>query len=335
MDRVEYEKILVQDLVNFHKAGELNISPWYQRRSVWTHPQKAYLINSLLEQKPIPSLYIRHSLDVEAEKSIKEVVDGQQRVRAILEYVENKFVARHPNHSLKVKYNQLSNSERANLKMTSLSVGYLLGADDSDVIEIFGRLNSVAKTLNSQEKRNALFSGDFKQFCLREAATRVQLWRDLKVFSANDIARMQEVQFVADLTLNFMQGLSDFSQANLNNIYTDNEESFPRVKNMSKWMERVFGKVASIDPRVITDTIFSRQPLFFTLCVVIYSHKAKISNNKLERALCRVDENFNSDIPIANRNIADVDFYTACTASTQRIKSRRIRNNYLRRALRI
>lgn len=335
MDRVEYEKMIVQELVNFHSSGELNINPWYQRRSVWTRPQKAYLINSLLEQKPIPSLYIRHSLDVEAEKSIREVVDGQQRVRAILEYVENKFAARHPNHSLKVKYNQLSKSERSKLKLTSLSVGYLLGANDGDVIEIFGRLNSVAKTLNAQEKRNALFSGDFKQFCLREAATRIQLWRDLKVFSANDIARMQEVQFIADLTINMLHGLSDFNQANINKIYDDNEESFSRETSISKRMERLFGKVASIDPPAIRDTIFSRQPLFFTLCVVIDSYKTKMPIIRLERALCRVDENFNSDIPISRRSIADADFYTACTASTQRIKSRRIRNKYLRRALRI
>lgn len=334
MDRVEYEKVLVQDLVNFHKAAELNITPWYQRRSVWTRPQKAYLINSLLEQKPIPSLYVRHSLDVEAEKSIKEVVDGQQRVRAILEYVENKFAARHPDHSLRVKYNQLSKPQRAKLKMTSLSVGYLLGANDSDVIEIFGRLNSVAKTLNAQEKRNALFSGEFKQFCLREAATRIELWRTLKIFSANDIARMHEVQFIADLTLNMLEGLSDFSQASLNKIYKDNEESFRRVNGLSKRMERLFGKVASIDPGAIRDTIFSsRQPLFFTLCVVIDSHKAKMPNIRVERALCRVDENFNSDIPISRRSGVDADFYTACTASTQRIKSRRIRDKYLRRAL--
>ena len=333
MDRVEYEKVLVQDLVNFQKADELNITPWYQRRSVWTRPQKAYLINSLLEQKPIPSLYIRHSLDVEAEKSIKEVVDGQQRVRAILEYVKNKFAARHPNHSLKVKYKQLTKSERTKLKMTSLSIGYLLGANDSDVIEIFGRLNSVAKTLNAQEKRNALFSGDFKQFCLREATSRVELWRDLKVFSANDIARMQEVQFVADLTLNMIYGLSDYSAAKLDKIYEENEERFRKVNSMTRRMERLFGKVAAIDPTAIRDTIFSRQPLFFTLCVVLDSYKAKISKYQIKRALYRIDENLNSDTPFSKRSKADSDFYTACTASTQRIKSRRIRDKYLRRAL--
>jgi hypothetical protein len=77
MDRVDYQTIVIQDLINLNKADELDLSPWYQRRSVWNPTQKSYLINTLLEQKPIPAIYIRHSLDLERSKSIKEVVDGQ------------------------------------------------------------------------------------------------------------------------------------------------------------------------------------------------------------------------------------------------------------------
>ena len=161
MDRVEYEKMIVQDLLNLNNNGELNLNPWYQRRSVWTQPQKAYLINTILEKKPVPSIYIRHSLDIDTDKSIREVVDGQQRIRAILEYVDGVFAARHPNHTKRVKYSQLKRSEVESFRLTSLSTGYLLGATDEDVIEIFGRLNSVAKSLNAQEKRNARFSGEF------------------------------------------------------------------------------------------------------------------------------------------------------------------------------
>ncbi len=71
MDRVNYESVAIQDLVNMNKSGELDIFPWYQRRSVWTSPQKAYLINTLFENKPVPSLYLRHFLDIEKEKSMK------------------------------------------------------------------------------------------------------------------------------------------------------------------------------------------------------------------------------------------------------------------------
>ena len=71
MERVDYESLIIQDLLNFHDDHSLNIEPWYQRRSVWSGPQKAYLINTIFEKKPVPSVYIRHQIDLEQERSIK------------------------------------------------------------------------------------------------------------------------------------------------------------------------------------------------------------------------------------------------------------------------
>jgi hypothetical protein len=335
MDRVEYEKLIVQDLINLNKNGELNLNPWYQRRSVWLPPQKAYLINTLFEKKPIPSLYIRHSLDIEAEKSIKEVVDGQQRIRAILEYVADSFATTHPNYDKRVKYSQLKRHEIESFKLTSLSVGYLLGATDEDVIEIFGRLNSVAKTLNAQEKRNAKFSGEYKQFCLKQAAMRVVMWRDLRVFTANDISRMEEVQFISDLILNLINGLSDYSTAKLDNIYAAFDNEFPRQAEIAKRLEYVFSQVAALKPDSIRDTVFSRPPLFFSLCIVLNSATRRLTATNIEAALFEIDHIVRSDTPIAGRTREEGDFITACTASTQRIKQRTIRHDFIRTHLSI
>lgn len=333
MERVEYEKLIIQDLLNMYRNKELDLNPWYQRRSVWTNSQKSYLINTLFEQMPIPSIYIRHSLDLESEKSIKEVVDGQQRIRAIIDFVEGKFSATHPRHHKRVKYNQLNRSESQTFKLTSLSIGSLLGATESDVIEIFGRLNSVSKVLNAQEKRNAKYSGEFKQFCLRQAASRVNLWRNLGVFSANDIARMVEVQFISDLVLNFRDGLTDYSNGKLGNIYSDYDEKFGAKEEYRRRLERVFKQIVRITPACIEDTIFSRQPIFFSLCVALDARTKIVPKNKLEAALYAVDNRFNSDTPPAQRSKVDAEFYAACTSSTQRIKSRKIRDKYINKFL--
>lgn len=335
MQRVEYEKLVIQDLLNLYRAKELDLNPWYQRRSVWTRPQKAYLINSIFEQKPIPSIYIRHSLDIESEKSMKQIVDGQQRVRAIIEYCEEEYAARHPEHRRPVKRSDLTPTQRSTFLMTSLSVGYLLGADDPDVIEIFGRLNSVAKTLNAQEKRNAKYSGEFKQFCLRESAQRVQMWRDLGIFTANSIARMQEVQFVSDLVLNMLNGLSDYSAARLDNIYVKFDDTFPKAQKLAARLEHVFARIASLNPAAVRDTIFSRHPLFFSLCIVLDSARRPPGKARLEDGLYLIDKRFNSDTPPSQRSQEEAEFHGACTASTQRIKTRKIRDRYIRRALKV
>jgi hypothetical protein len=333
MDRVEYQPLLIQDLVNLHKSGDLNLNPWYQRRSVWTPAQKAYLINTIFEQKPVPSLYIRHSLDIEKEKSIKEVVDGQQRIRSVLEYVNGDFAARHPKHDERVKYNELSKVERGAFRMTALSAGALVGASDADVIEIFGRLNSVAKTLNLQEKRNARFSGEFKQFCLKQAAQRVVVWRDYNIFTANEIARMTEVQFISELAINMLEGLRDYSAKEIDDFYGKFDDAFPKQSALVNRMEAAFSKLVQVDIEAIRDTIFSRSPLFFSIFLIVDSLKSRLSLAQLQQALFDIDKSYNSDVPVNERTKADAEFYIACTSNMHRIKSREIRDRYIRRVL--
>ena len=330
MDRVDYQSLLVQDLVSWDKNGEIDLSPWYQRRAVWTVPQKAYLINTLFEQKPVPTIYFRHSVDLEQDKSLREVVDGQQRIRSMLEYVKGVFAAHHPSHMKKVKYEQLRSEEKRKFRETQLSGGWLLGASDPDVIEVFGRLNSVSKTLNRSEKRNSKFSGEFKQFCLRQAAQRVSLWRDLRIFTANDIARMQEIQFVADIVLNFLQGLSDFRDAKIDELYKEKDSEFPEASEAEKRLESCFGTIASMPKTVILDTIFSRQPLFFSLVLVLNELK-RVKTKSLRESLLEIDKRFNADTPLSEQTRLDAEFHEACTASTQRIKNRKIRDSYLKR----
>jgi uncharacterized protein with ParB-like and HNH nuclease domain len=64
--------------------------PPFQRNAVWTIVQKSYLIDTVLNGLPIPELYMQDVGDESGnEKHI--VVDGQQRVRAVLDYVLGNF----------------------------------------------------------------------------------------------------------------------------------------------------------------------------------------------------------------------------------------------------
>lgn len=325
MDRVDYESIVIQDVANYFKNDELKLDPWYQRRSVWNTAQKGYLLNTLFVKKPIPTIYIRHYLDIEKEKSIKEIVDGQQRLRSILGYLEDEFSARHPAHERPVKYSELSKTEKTDLKMTKLSTGVLVNASEGDVIEIFGRLNSISKTLNSQEKRNAKYSGLIKQFCLENAAKRVAFWRDTTVFSATDISRMEEVQFISDITYNLIHGLSDYSSTKLDALYAQFDGEFTDENRLQKRIDRVFKILDAINIESIKDTIFSRSPIFFSLFLAI-DQKSNITSKAIEKAMINIDAIFNDEIA---QKTKDRDFHDACLASTQRIKSRKVRNDYI------
>lgn len=325
MDRVDYQTIVIQDLINLNKGEELDLNPWYQRRSVWSPAQKSYLINSLLEQKPIPAIYVRHSLDLERSKSIKEVVDGQQRCRSIIGFVLDEFSSKHPNHEKKVKFSQLKKDEQQKYLLTSIPVGYLLGANDEDVIDIFGRINSISKSLNAQEKRNAAYSGEMKQLCLKQASSRTKFWRNYGIFTANDIARMNETQFISDIVFNLINGLSDYSSSKLDTLYKEYDESLDEANEISARLDKAFDKVANLPPERITSTIFNRSPILFSLILII--DEIQPAMKVLEKVILAVDERYNSE---ENKTEEDLKFIEACKSTTQRIAQRRVRDKYIR-----
>lgn len=73
-----------------HERNELEMKPPFQRNPVWTEKQKSYLIDSILNEYPIPEIYMQEIVTDKGEVKYV-IVDGQQRIRAILEYVSNEF----------------------------------------------------------------------------------------------------------------------------------------------------------------------------------------------------------------------------------------------------
>lgn len=73
-----------------NQKGNLDMSPSYQRNAVWTTRQKSYLVDSILNGYPIPEIYIQEEVDDEGHSKFI-IVDGQQRLRAVLEFLDNKF----------------------------------------------------------------------------------------------------------------------------------------------------------------------------------------------------------------------------------------------------
>lgn len=330
MERVEYESVLIQDLIGYHDRDELNISPWYQRRSVWSAPQKAYLINTIHENKPVPSIYIRHTVDLENETSIKEVVDGQQRIRCVLEYKDGTFAARHPNHARPILYPKLSKKERVHFLQSTLSVGYLVGATDADVIEIFARINSVSKNLNPQEKRNARFSGEFKQFCLEEAVERLPFWRKNQIFSDGEISRMLEVQFVSDLIVNLLGGLQDFSAVKLNSMYGKYDDEFPHSQEIKKRLDRIYSVMLEMPDDLIGGSIFSAPQLLFSLMVALDS-KRRLSVRKVKNCINELDLRVEAVYSGEHPSALTTGQYEAFTSGNlHRIRSRRIRDKLIK-----
>ena len=84
----------INDFREWDNKEELILAPEFQRRKVWSMKAKSYLIDTILKGLPIPSIHIRQKIDIRRKKTIREVVDGQQRIGAILDYIDDSFILR-------------------------------------------------------------------------------------------------------------------------------------------------------------------------------------------------------------------------------------------------
>src|SRR5438067_1595805 len=69
-----------------YRGGRLELRPPFQRKPVWTDKQRCALIESVLMNIPIPEVYIQVTQAVDGTEAYG-VVDGQQRLRTILQFV--------------------------------------------------------------------------------------------------------------------------------------------------------------------------------------------------------------------------------------------------------
>src|ERR1700730_6749101 len=69
-----------------YKAERLELRPPFQRKPVWTDKQRCALIESVLLEIPIPEVYVQVTQDEDGVEQFG-VVDGQQRLRTILQFI--------------------------------------------------------------------------------------------------------------------------------------------------------------------------------------------------------------------------------------------------------
>ena len=78
----------VSQFLDWQRGGTLNLSPIFQRRLVWKRPAKSLLIDSVLRGYPLPIVLLRQVQDLQDLSTKMEVIDGQQRLRTLLSYID-------------------------------------------------------------------------------------------------------------------------------------------------------------------------------------------------------------------------------------------------------
>jgi hypothetical protein len=216
----------INEFVEWDKGKQLKLNPSFQRRQVWSDKAKSYLMDTILRGKPISKIFIRQRINVTTKKSLREVVDGQQRLRTILSYIKDGFVVskrQNKEHGGNL-FSQLLEDVQAAVLSYELSVDLLINLPDSEVLDIFGRLNSYAVILNEREKINATHFGSFKILADDIGRKYYEYWTKQGILSARDILRMKEVNLVADLLIAMKEGIK--SKKRIKKYYDQYEEEY-------------------------------------------------------------------------------------------------------------
>lgn len=276
----------VSQFLDWQRQGTLDLNPIFQRRPVWKSPAKSQLIDSVLRGYPIPIVLLRQVQDLEDLSMKLEVVDGQQRLRTLLAYIDPTCLNDFDERVDTVTIRRTHNSEfvgksfsRLPAKIKQVILAYELSTHifptttgDEMVFRIFARLNSTGLSLNKQEIRNSEFHGVFKSLVYELSFENLDYWRNWSIFSNASISRMDEAEAVSEYLLAMLNGVNAKNQQNISKFYEENEEKF----SLAPAIRHRFRKtIAAIDKTVgdlLPGSAFQRPALFYSFFSAVYDH---------------------------------------------------------------
>ncbi|MGA2749400.1 MAG: DUF262 domain-containing protein [Verrucomicrobiota bacterium] len=341
------EQYRVSDFLEWNKDGKLILNPKFQRGSVWPSAARSYLIDTILRELPIPKIYFRTTVDVLTKQSVREVVDGQQRLRAIIEFAGDKFeLSKVTKEFAGRKYSTLDSELQAKFLSYAIGVGQLINASDKDVFEVFARLNSYNVQLNGPEKRHAKYQGDFK-WAVHEMTSKWSiLWDKYQIVSVRERVRMLADSLMAEMFGVFLEGITDGGQPNIAKLYDKYDKEGAFDSTIIAKIEDILDFFTKNLADDLKDTPICNAPHFLMLFSAIAHERYGIPLGQLNELPAR-DPTALQKLELSRNNLTQLaavigsdsqvagfeEFWLASSSSTQRIASRKKRFPVFVRAL--
>jgi len=227
------------DIYNEIKAENLILQPNFQRKLVWSKVHKESFIETILLGLPFPEIYTAvGDINLKARKTEVLVVDGQQRLSTIYEYIEDVDDAF---EYKKIKrFGELSDDEQKAFFYYVVVVRDLGNITLYEIKQIFRRINSVDYALESMEINNALYDGEYISTA-KVILDEINLY---STFKEVEISRMKDLEFILALMVTndlngYFTGYKEVESfvKNYNDEYPQKQETidkFTKVNNLLK-----------------------------------------------------------------------------------------------------
>jgi hypothetical protein len=181
---------------------KIRLDPEYQRKYRWDDVKSSRLIESLILNIPVPYIYLSNDVDIDDDMSDVDgyysVIDGQQRLTSIRNYLNDEF----PLRGLGIitdlegkRFSELPDFLKRRINDRTINCLRIDSTVDETVkFDVFERLNTGSVQLTSQELRNSTYGGSFNRL-LQELA-KDDVFVKLTEFSKTRIDKMDDLEFI-------------------------------------------------------------------------------------------------------------------------------------------
>lgn len=320
-----------------HDKGQLEIKPPFQRNPVWTDAQKSFLVDSILQGYPIPELYMQESVSPDGVEHYT-VVDGQQRVRACLEFIEGAFDL-DPDQASQwpdMKFEDLTPEERTRFFAYNFLVRQLPPVPDEQLRVVFQRLNRNTVALNRQELRHATYWGQFIKSM--EGIAELPWWSVSGIFTPNDFRRMLDIEFISEIAVAYLHGLQN-KKSTLDKWYATYEREYADRARVEEAFQSTMGEISQVLPD-IPSTRWRKKSDFYSLFLAFAAHSSKLPLTKngrkqagdvLRKFGSDVDAYLSGDHPKASKAV--IKYADAVERAASDLANRRARAEVLNELL--
>ncbi|OXS16057.1 hypothetical protein CGX12_05780 [Zobellella denitrificans] len=201
----------IADIREWNGNGTLLLQPDYQRREVWGEAARVMLIDSILNDIPMPKIFV--SKTIKDMRTYRSVIDGQQRISTILSFLEDGFKLEDPYKGPYdgMTFSQLPPDIRDDVLLYSIDFNEASGLPQEELREVYSRVNKYLVPLNRQELRKADFPGEFLK--TSEELANLDSLDELGLFNATARRRSLDVEYVSELLAAQLRGISDKKNA--------------------------------------------------------------------------------------------------------------------------
>ncbi|MFH1871791.1 MAG: DUF262 domain-containing protein [Pseudomonadota bacterium] len=229
LDNSTYSVAELRDMLG---RKDLIVNKTYQRGAgLWPSSARSYFIDTMLMGFPFPKLYFFESLDRTSRRVIREIVDGQQRITSMMDFIADKVRLT----SVSRQYHGLIFSDLPEeIQMSFLShpipVDVVRSATKAEILEMFRRMNAYTLPLNESEKRHAQFHGPFKWFVNTITSELSATFVEFDILTNRQIVRMADAELIAEMVLTLESGVISTSPKLLHNLYARFDETFDKQR---------------------------------------------------------------------------------------------------------